>query len=296
MIADKPEHPLHWEGNIGAMTRSFDPTVSLWLDDPVLLLKDPNPSSPIAACQDWKSERRMTMATDAQHLFNSLLLCSDKKPENIGITPNNVWPPSTIPRDNWVFRHFEGHVAPKNESEVADWVFRIRRWAHFRFGLSAVVPTDNEAIFTYATLDPDLYNPTREKPYQGIWVGDYLSHGCEFLLLFQRNRRPSDDMDDEMEDYDSDDEEAIAGGVVQKGTLEAVKLTGDGNVPRGEFTFISDNIGPRGLVRVAEGEPFKGARVVRSVGHVAGIGFRDGKSNFSVWTLLVCKVTDISLL
>lgn len=282
MIADKGTSQLRlWGANFEVMIPSFDPTVCLWLDDPVLLLRDPDPSSPIAACQDWKSERRMTMATDAQHLFNSLLLCSDKKPENFDVSPDKVWPPPTIPRDNWVFRDFEGHVAPRNESEVSDWIFRIRRWAHFRFGLSPVVPTDNEAIFTYATLDPELYTPTREKPYQGIWVGDYSAHGCEFLLFFQRDREPSifgEGMDVEAANEDGHEDEVTTGGVIQKGTLNAVKLTGDPNVPRGEVTFTASDIGPRGLVRVAEEDPFKGARIVRSHGHVAGLGFRDGKS------------------
>lgn len=284
VIADKGSSQLHvWGANIEVMVPSFDPTVYLWLDDPVLLLRDPNPYSPIAACQDWKAERRMTMATDAQHLFNSLLLCSDKKPEGLDASPDKVWPPPTIPRDNWVFRDFGGHVAPANQSEVSDWVFRIRRWAHFRFGLSPVVPSDNEAIFTYATLDPALYTPTREKPYQGIWVGDYSAHGCEFILFLQGDRGPSmgaKGTDTEM-DEDGDEGEAIAGGVIQKGSLEAVKLTGDPNVPRGEVTFTASDIGPRGLVRVAEDDPFKGARIVRSHGHVAGLGFRDGESTLS---------------
>lgn len=283
VIADKGSSHMHLGGpSFEVMISSFNPTVALWLDDPVLLLKDPNPSSPIAACQDWKSERRMTMATDAQHLFNSLLLCSDRKPEGLPVSSDKVWPPPTIPRDNWVFRDFEAHVAPKNESEVSDWVFRIRRWAHFRFGLSAAVPTDNEAIFTYATLDPELYTPTREKPYQGIWVGDYTSHGCEFLLFFQRGQtslKKGEHLDEAIEDEQENEEEAMTGGVIQRGSLEAVKLTGDPNVPRGEFTFVASDIGPRGLVRVAEEDPFQGARIVRSHGHVAGIGFRDGKSN-----------------
>lgn len=63
-----------------------------------------------------------------------------------------------------------------------------------------------------------------------------------------------------------------------QGSLEAIKLTGDPNVPRGEISFVSHDIGPGGFVRVANEVLFPGARVVRSQGHVAGLGFRDGES------------------
>lgn len=278
VIADRGTPELQtWAAHPTVMVPSFDPTVSLWLDDPVLLLKDPNPSFPVAACQSWVAERRMTMATDAQHLFNSLLLCSDNKPQDRVVTRDKVWPPPTIPREKYVFRDFASHIAPQNASDVSEWVFRIRRWAHFRFGLSPAMPSDNEAIFTYATLDPELYTPTKEKPYQGIWVGDYSAHGCEFLVIFQRIGEHST-----KDDEDEDGQVALAGEVIQRGSLEAVKLTGDPNVPRGEITFMANTIGPKGLVRVADEEPFKGARIVRAQGHLAGLGFRDGMSSLCI--------------
>ena len=60
------------------------------------------------------------------------------------------------------------------------------------------------------------------------------------------------------------------------GRIEAIKLTGDPNIPRGEYTFIAPDIGPNGLIRVATEEMFKGARIVKSVGHIAARGFREG--------------------
>lgn len=62
------------------------------------------------------------------------------------------------------------------------------------------------------------------------------------------------------------------------GRLEAIKITGDPNIPRGEYTFIAPDIGHGGFVRVADEEIFRGARVVRSAGHIAGRGFVAGKS------------------
>lgn len=76
-----------------------------------------------------------------------------------------------------------------------------------------------------------------------------------------------------IEDIAEDEDEHV-----YRGRIEAVKLTGDPNIPRGEYTFIAPDIGPNGLLRVANEEMFKGVRIVKSVGHIAGRGFRNGKS------------------
>ncbi|KAK3675280.1 hypothetical protein LTR78_004790 [Recurvomyces mirabilis] len=62
---------------------------------------------------------------------------------------------------------------------------------------------------------------------------------------------------------------------VPSGRLEAIKLTGDPNIPRGELTFLAPDIGEAGFLRIADEEIFKGARIVRSAGHIAGRNFRD---------------------
>ncbi len=146
-----------------------------------------------------------------------------------------------------------------------------------------------EEVSTWSTIDQSLYTPTREKPYQGIYVGDYAGHGCEFLLVTQRDtppeipgRRPTDTFlrtpSQEQSQYARDVLAAQVAEGIYHGSIEGVKLTGDPNVPRGEYTFVADDIGPAGLIRIEEEQPFKGARVIKSMGHVAERGFQNGKS------------------
>lgn len=71
--------------------------------------------------------------------------------------------------------------------------------------------------------------------------------------------------------------DAHAHDPVLSGALQAIKLTGDINVPRGQHTFIADDLGPGGYIRHAKESPFTGARIVQSRGHVAGRGFIDGE-------------------
>ncbi|KAI5307080.1 hypothetical protein KEM56_004801, partial [Ascosphaera pollenicola] len=60
------------------------------------------------------------------------------------------------------------------------------------------------------------------------------------------------------------------------GSLHAVKITGDPNVPRGELSFmIPDLSSATGLIRIATESPFNGAPVFRGKGHIARQGFTD---------------------
>jgi hypothetical protein len=145
-----------------------------------------------------------------------------------------------------------------------------------------------EETTTYATIDPVWYTPTPDKPFRGIWVGDYNGHGCEFLLINQ-----PEDEDDTLERHSTarQEHETEADFEARKrverayrGRLEAIKLTGDPNVPRGEYTFIADDIGEKGSVTTAQDSPFNGAKIVKSRGHIAGAGFVNGKNNSYVAT------------
>jgi hypothetical protein len=112
-----------------------------------------------------------------------------------------------------------------------------------------------EASFASAQETQD-YNDAVPNPH----VADTIEHDSSEIIN-SRVECLSDDVD-------SQD--------VPSGRLEAIKLTGDMNIPRGEYTFIAPEVGDAGLVRVADEDIFKGARFVRSAGHIAQRGFREG--------------------
>lgn len=213
-----------------------------------------------------------------------------------------LWPPRTIPNMPRVraasvdkFRG-RGHKPQKYE-EISQTTFRMRHWSQFSTGMSHFGIRIGEEVSTWSTIDPGLYTPTAEKPYQGIYVGDYAGHGCEFLLIMQTEKAPAPPpvlgtsryYEVHPEHLEGEDITQTAGAStainppvsvddgIFRGAIEAVKLTGDPNIPRGEHTFIADDIGPAGLIRIADERPFKGARIVKSRGHVAARGFQNGE-------------------
>jgi hypothetical protein len=199
-----------------------------------------------------------------------------------------LWPPPTIPARQRVRNASQeafvssGHK-PQKRSDVSTQAFRIRRWIEMTSQNGPGVHLGEE-VHTYATLDPKVYTPTEEKPYRGIWVGDFSGHGCEFLLVNQADdEEPFDEAsvvqreDETVEKWEARKKEER----IYRGSLEAIKLTGDPHVPRGEYTFISDDIGKAGFVRTATEARFKGARIVKSRGHIAANMFRNGE--FSIF-------------
>lgn len=269
VIAERrTNHFQTWEWNPDVIIQNFHPKASLWLDDPVLFLKNQREGRPTRYLH---GETRMPMPLEMQHVSNAFLLCSTELP--LDPDPTKQWPPPAIPSSVRVYRDADTQQSgwdqpPRQLTQMSEHAFRIRRWAHLRMGMP--IFSRGETLSTYTTLDPSLYTPTPEKPYQGIWVGDYAAHGCEFLLFMQDD--PSEDPAPSPSETEPHDD-----GPIQRGSLKGIKLTGDPNVPRGEISFISDDIGPGGFIRVAEEALFQGSRIVRSKGHVAGLGFRDGK-------------------
>ncbi|KAI3319356.1 hypothetical protein HD806DRAFT_548594 [Xylariaceae sp. AK1471] len=294
-IADKDVH-IHY----------FEPNVKLHLDKPVLQLNvdslenlmrmHASRSSPDRSTRPTRSfypEHPIRHSHGSDPRFLTFVLAKPLEKRNLArlMTPSfpygAVWPPPNIPARHRVL----GHIAPiaggpvqslasspiwrpSKRAEASDLTFRIRQW--MELGPPTIGVPIAEEVVTYSTLDPSLYTPTPERPWRGIWVGDYSVHGCEFLLINQ----PDVDHETHQEpltklDSESDEEfqARFLSERVYRGRLEAIKLTGDPNVPRGEYTFVADDLGKKGFICIAQEPPFQGARVVASRGHVAGHGF-----------------------
>ena len=335
------EHGTHtfetWAHNPEVIIHSFNPRVSLWLDDPVVKLNfqegDHHSSNRL-----WKE---VAMETGRTHGICSMISLCRPIPKALQATAMALWPAATVPAKERVrnesatkFRTEEHR--PQRLDQMSDQTFRIRKWMEF---YTTMQPSSavrmGEEVMTFSTLLEESYMPTKKKPWQGIWVGDYSGHGCEFLLVLQRevtspmvlSRTSStgslpQGMALEMTDADAlQDSDRIpqaeeSGNVAQtagpstlqlakahtdwdekecqgtndlgdddpsssadtpSGRLEAIKLTGDVNVPRGEYTWIAEDIGPKGLIRVANEQMFVGARTVKSWGHIAGRGYRNDR-------------------
>ena len=318
------EHVEVWEWSPETLVYTFNPNVALWVDDPLIKLNrgwheafNRHQESLLTRSQQ---EIMMKTGGDGGNIRSSIALC-----KTIALSSQNprmaLWPPEIFPTTHRVSHESQskfqdpGHK-PRLLAEASDSTFRIRRWLDFQ-GRSTVHMGEN--VMTFSTIPEEYYTPTKQKPWQGIWVGDYAVHGCEFLITLQREVGPNPppltaatrssrssffSLESNEQDSDGSGNSAFndpppgvaavedeGGSTLQDddlepieppedgscwGRLEAIKLTGDPKVPRGEYTWIAEDIGPKGLIRVADEQMFKGARIVRSIGHVAERNFQNG--------------------
>ncbi len=339
-----------WEYNPDAIIHTFDPHIQLDLNAPIIRL-DANAYEQATGSVGFRLQKEIPMSVfngaprSSAGLYSRFML-TRPWPSRITTEATPVWPPLILPstnrtrNDNPPSAYMHPSQKPATLDELSESTFRIRKWLQFSSRPNDLSMRIGEDITTWATLPVECYTPTKKKPWQGIWCGDYAGHGCEFLVIMQpddpkplperaewvmrkREREgsvssagswitaPMDASSVSGEDENTDQpqtaddlEDSVAAlqaayhkqqsgpsadpmlteaedESVYSGRIEAVKLTGDPNIPRGEYTFIAPDIGPNGLLRVATEDMFKGARIVRSVGHIAARGFRDGESFFS---------------
>jgi hypothetical protein len=305
LLAERtPTAGILWPHRPTVVIHTFNPNVHLWLDDPVLKLA--HDAVPFSTRQGWwEAEMKMVVGPSAYSTSASFFLGRDI-PEHRQDKRMALWPPRTIPgmprvRAESVDQYRGSGHKPQTYGEISQTTFRLRQWSQFAAGMAHFGIRVGEEVSTWSTIDPALYTPTSDKPYQGIYVGDYAGHGCEFLLVMQPDEAPTIPANNGNRSYyqgmleipseDEDDEDASEEGTPvtndpsigasdedgPHGAMVAVKLTGDPNIPRGEYTFVTKDIGPKGLIRIATEHPFAGARVVKSRGHIALRGFQHGK-------------------
>lgn len=174
---------------------------------------------------------------------------------------------------------------------------------------NAAASIRRDTLETYATLDPYYYTPTKDRPFRGIFVGDYSVHGCEFLLVHHDDEvieggattgSQADGEEDENlaslspaaassppppsvpssagpsrldGETDVSFAQRLCDDRIYQGSIRAIKLTGDPNVPRGEVSFVVPDLSANGLHRVMQEQPFPGVRIYKGKGHVAGTRF-----------------------
>ncbi|KAG0134666.1 hypothetical protein HOY82DRAFT_577176 [Tuber indicum] len=239
------EDSAPWSRNESIFVSSFDPQVSLWtlpllsFDKDTVL--DPN-------------DNEIKPPTQEQYFYCSLFRASAIPPE-VQVSSKKYWPPPHIPateRTSDVLSCINGHHESNLfHGDAIDSVFRIRRWVVFG---GAPVPSvavsrsgvDNQ-VETFATIREEHYTPDKDHPYRGIWVGNYSSHGYEFILFHQETSTK----------------------------LKAVKITGDLNVPRGEITFVVDDL--KTVIRVADEREWPGAKVISARAQIAFHQFQSSK-------------------
>ena len=170
-----------WAYDPSVHIHEFRPEVRLWLSDPVVKLNFKE------GCRENLLRKEISMETGVTPGVQSYMsLCCRITPDR-QYASMAVWPPASIPATERVrnkspnkFRHESART--KSPCEASDRAFRIRKsMGLFNYGLG-------EEVSTWSTLSEDLYKPTEQKPWQGIWVGDYSAHGCEFLLVMQRDK------------------------------------------------------------------------------------------------------------
>ncbi|RPB11429.1 hypothetical protein P167DRAFT_508070 [Morchella conica CCBAS932] len=250
--------------NLLAHSMNFDPSsVKPWSLDPTVFISDIQPfvrlwESPIFSLTkdtppnaQFEIEPPSTWGSIASSLSRTTVVPVDRQ-----VSSMSLWPPTKIPsaertRNSSEHGYRDGEHQPESVADASQKLFRFRKWMRFDGASGSLADrlpyAMKEKFETFAALDSWLYTPDERHPFRGLWVGDYSVHGWEFILFHQPNPN----------------------------RLEGIKITGDIHVPRGEYTFIVEEL--TDISRIAHEVEWPGAKAVKGKGQIAASQFVDNK-------------------
>ena len=270
----------------------FNPQILVWRNKPSLLL-DVETSGKL-----HQPHEEVSLPTPP-NVQSRLSLCQNI-PVELQHPSMSLWPPWTLPatdrvRDQGPTMFATNQHRPRNLAAASDRAFRLRTSLNPLPGRESQTHVQpHQSTATFSALFRETYMPSKQKPWQGIWIGDYYSHGFEFLVVMQKRVSPNSERTELPEtarglpagyhlvqsEVSNAQEGAEEAGSEDKGPfnrLEAIKLTGDPNVIRGQCTWLVEDL-DKDLIRVAGGqEQFAGSRIYRSHMHIAEAGFRNDR-------------------
>ncbi|KAL8748388.1 MAG: hypothetical protein Q9184_007340 [Pyrenodesmia sp. 2 TL-2023] len=186
MVAKHGVHSFEsWDWKPEVIIHTFNPRVELWGDDPIVRI------DPGCYAQQNSVNGEVLMQTGRASGVKSMISLCHGLPPHLQSNAMALWPPQIIPVRERVrneSRHLfrgEGH-RPNSLSEVSENTFRIRKWVEFGGQGSPLGVHIGEDVMTFSTVPEEYYTATKEKPWQGIWVGDYSVSDCPSHLPLKR--------------------------------------------------------------------------------------------------------------
>lgn len=127
----------------------------------------------------------------------------------------SLWPPPTIPAKDHTSRKLPQLKGPPKAGHLlSNDLFKLKKQNRINLTESQGIVLSEVEVFS--ALDPKLYTPDLEHPLRGIWTKYSGAHERYEFLLFQQPTR---------------------------NRLEGIKLTGSSFIPRGELSFVFEDLG-----------------------------------------------------